>query len=104
MSKEVSMTPYYDYDVSYIVDLIEWAGLPYKVIGMSDLGDKDRAWAWTVRFNQVNYIEVYADHYVIQLGTVRQEYKEMEDFNKAFKQIVDYAKKNGAVPEFQYED
>ena len=37
------MTPYYDYDVSYIVDMIEWAGLPYKVIGMSDLGDENRA-------------------------------------------------------------
>ena len=50
------MKPYYDYDVSYIVDLIEWAGLPYKVIGMSDLGDKNRAWAWTVRFDNVNNV------------------------------------------------
>lgn len=98
------MTPYYDYDVSYIVDMIEWAGLPYKVIGMSDLGDENRAWAWTVRFDNVNYIEVYADHYVIQLGTVRQEYKEMEEFNKAFKQIMEYAKKDGVVPEFKFEE
>ena len=35
------MKPYYDYDVSYIIDMIEWADLPYKVIGMSDLGDEN---------------------------------------------------------------
>ena len=55
-------------------------------------------------FANVNYIEVYADHYVIQLGTIRQEYKEMEDFNKAFKQIMEYAKQDGVVPEFKFEE
>jgi hypothetical protein len=93
------MTPYYDYDVSYIVDMIELAGRPYKVIGMSDCGNANGQYAWTVRFDTVNYIEVYADYYVIQLGTVRQEYREMEDFNRAFKEIMEYAKK-GLQPEF----
>ena len=32
------MKPYYDYDLSYICDMIESADLPYKVIGMSDCG------------------------------------------------------------------
>lgn len=98
------MKPYYDYDVSYIIDMIEWADLPYKVIGMTDLGDKNRTCAWIVRFDNVNYIEVYADHYVIQLDTIRQEYKEMEDFNKALKQIMKYAKEDGVVPEFKFEE
>ena len=94
------MKPYYDYDLSYICDMIESADLPYKVIGMSDCGEKLGSWAWTVRFSQVNYIEVYADHYVIQLGTYRQEYKDPEEFNEAFGTIIKYAKEDGVVPTF----
>ena len=92
------MKPYYDYDVSYIVDMIEGAGLPYKVIGMSDLGDENRAWAWTVRFDNVNYIEVYADHYVIQLGTYRMTYNTTEEFVKELGTIMKFVKENGIVP------
>ena len=83
------MTPYYDYDVSYIIDMIEWADLPYKVIGMTDLGDKNRTCAWIVRFDNVNYIEVYADHYVIQQGN--------ETGDKLLNDHRDQQHENGAV-------